>query len=129
MPNLAAAHSIRENLQEEHNRFHMHSFERVSFGELLTEALATEKGALGGPVKITATPHRQGGFSIFKVVEKTDEQPKPYAEAAQQVRYWWIQAEENRLYGELIDRLREKHAASISIYKDRLATMYGASQS
>ena len=129
MPTLAAAHSIRENQQGEHNRFHMHSFERVSFGELLTEVLVAEKGALGGPVEITATPHRQGGFSIFKVVEKTDEQPKPYPEAVQQVRYWWIKSEESRLYGEPIDPLREKHAASVSIYKDRLATMYGASQS
>jgi len=123
---LAASHSIRQGSDE--GRFHIHSFERVVFGELLTEALAAEVGVLTGPVAITATPHRQGGFSLFKVLEKTPEKPKPYDEVVKQVRYWWTKGEENRLYNELIDRLREKHAAQISIYEDHLATMYDAAQ-
>lgn len=128
MSALAARHSIRESQDENPHRFHMHSFEKVPFGELLTEALVAASNVLTGPIEITATPHRQGGFSIFKVVAKTDVKPKPYDEAVKQVRYWWSKTEENRLYGELIDRLRKKHAASISIHKDRLATLYGASQ-
>ena len=126
MAALATSHSIRQGGDE--GRFHIHSFERVVFGELLTEALAAEVGVLTGPVAITATPHRQGGFSLFKVLEKTPEKPKPYDEVVKQVRYWWTKGEENRLYNELTDRLREKYAAQISIYKDRLATMYDAAQ-
>lgn len=126
MAALAASHSIRQGSDE--GRFHIHSFERVVFGELLTEALAAEVGVLTGPVAITETPHRQGGFSLFKVLEKTPEKPKPYDEVVKQVRYWWTKEEENRLYNELIDRLRKKHAAQISIYEDHLATMYDAAQ-
>ncbi len=126
MATLAASHSIRQGSDE--GRFHIHSFERVVFGELLTEALAAEVDVLTGPVAITETPHRQGGFSLFKVLEKTPEKPKPYDEVVKQVRYWWTKEEENRLYNELIDRLRKKHAAQISIYEDHLATMYDAAQ-
>ena len=126
MAALATSHSIRQGGDE--GRFHIHSFERVVFGELLTEALAAEVDVLTGPVAITATPHRQGGFSLFKVLEKTPEKPKPYDEVVKQVRYWWTKGEENRLYNELTDRLREKYAAQISIYEDHLATMYDAAQ-
>ena len=126
MAALAASHNIRQGSDE--SRFHIHSFERVVFGELLTEALAAEVGVLTGPVAITETPHRQGGFSLFKVLEKTPEKPKPYDEVVKQVRYWWTKGEENRLYKDLTDRLREKYAAQISIYEDHLATMYDAAQ-
>ncbi len=125
MAALAAAHSIRQG----GDRFHLHSFEKVPFGELLPAVLAAPVGKLQGPVAITATEHRQGGFSLFKVLDKTDAAPKPYAEAEKQVRYWWTRQEENRLYGELLDRLREKHAARIAVYRDHLVALHGASQS
>ena len=119
---LAAEHSIRQGHAA--GSFHLHSFERVAFGELLAAALAAEVGVLTGPIKITATEHRQGGFSLFEVLDKTAATPKPYDEVKKQVRYWHTQAEENRLYNELIGHLREKHAARISIYRDHLAAQY-----
>lgn len=122
MGKLAAQHSIRQGHTTD--SFHIHSFERVAFGELLTAALEAEVGVLIGPIEITATNHRQGGFSLFEVLHKTAAAPKPYEEVEKQVRYWWTKEEENRLYSELIGRLREKHAAYISIYRDHLAAMY-----
>lgn len=119
---LAAEHSIRSG--HDAGAFHLHSFERVAFGELLAAALAAEVGVLTGPIEITATEHRQGGFSLFEVLDKTAAAPKPYDEVKKQVRYWHTQAEENRLYNELIGHLREKHAARISIYRDHLAAQY-----
>jgi hypothetical protein len=62
-------------------------------------------------------------------VEKTAEELRPYDEVVKQVQYWWTKQEENRLYGELIERLREKHAARISVHRDHLVAMHGASQS
>ena len=125
MAPLAADHSIREG----GGRFHLHSFEKVPFGELLPAALAAQVGTIQGPIEITATEHRQGGFSLFKVLHKTEAELKPYAEAEKQIRYWWTRQEENRLYGELVDRLREKHAASVAVYRDHLVAQHGASQS
>ena len=122
MDKLAAQHSIRQGHAA--GSFHIHSFERVAFGELLTAALEAEVGVLTGPIEITATEHRQGGFSLFEVLHKTAAAPRPYHEVEKQVRYWWTKEEENRLYGELIGHLREKHAAHISIYRDHLAVMY-----
>lgn len=122
MDKLAAQHSIRQG--QTAASFHLHSFERVAFGELLTAALEAEVGVLTGPIEITATDHRQGGFSLFEVLHKTAAVPKPYDEVKKQVRYWWTKQEENRLYNELIGHLREKHAAHISIYRDHLAAMY-----
>lgn len=119
---LAAEHSIRSG--HDAGSFHLHSFERVAFGELLEAALAAEVGVLTGPIEITATDHRQGGFSLFEVQHKTAPAPKPYDEVKKQVRYWHTQREENRLYNELIAHLREKHAAHISIYRDHLAALY-----
>ena len=122
MGKLAAQHSIRRG--QTADSFHIHSFDRVAFGELLTAALEAEIGVLTGPIEITATNHRQGGFSLFEVLRKTAAASKPYEEVEKQVRYWWTKEEENRLYGELISHLREKHAARISIYRDHLAAMY-----
>jgi len=127
MAALAAEHSIRQGM--EGSRFHLHSFEKVPFGELLPAAMAAEVGVLEGPVEITGTQHRQGGFSLFKVLEKTAAELKPYAEAEKQVRYWWTRQEENRLYGELIDRLRENHAERVSLYLDHLSVLHGTDQS
>ena len=121
---LAAEHSIRSG--HDAGVFHLHSFERVAFGELLEAALAAEVGVLTGPIEITATDHRQGGFSLFEVQHKTAPAPKPYDEVKKQVRYWHTQREENRLYNELVAHLREKHAAHISIYRDHLAAMYAS---
>ena len=121
---LAAEHSIRQGHTA--GSFHLHSFERVAFGELLTAALEAEVGVLTGPIEITATEHRQGGFSLFEVLDKTAATPKPYDEVKKQVRYWLTKREEDRLYNELIGHLREKHAARISIYRDHLAAMYDA---
>ena len=122
MGKLAAQHSIRQGHAT--GSFHLHSFDRVAFGELLTAALEAEVGLLSGPIEITATHHRQGGFSLFEVLHKTAAALKPYDEVEKQVSYWWTKEEENRLYGELIGYLREKHAAHISIYRDHLAAMY-----
>lgn len=122
MSKLAAQHSIRQGHAT--GSFHLHSFERVAFGELLTAALEAEVGILSGPIEITATNHRQGGFSLFEVLSKTAAAPKPYDEVEKAVRYWWTKEEENRLYNELIGHLREKHTAHISIYRDHLAAMY-----
>ena len=122
MGELAAQHSIRQGHAA--GSFHIHSFERVAFGELLTAAFEAEVGVLTGPIEIAATEHRQGGFSLFEVLHKTAAAPKPYDEVEKQVRYWWTKEEENRLYGALTSHLREKHAANISIYRDHLAAMY-----
>ena len=122
MGELAAQHSIRQGHAA--GSFHIHSFERVAFGELLTAAFEAEVGVLTGPIEIAATEHRQGGFSLFEVLHKTAAAPKPYEEVEKQVRYWWTKEEENRLYGALTSHLREKHAANISIYRDHLAAMY-----
>ncbi len=122
MGELAAQHSIRQGHAA--GSFHIHSFERVAFGELLTAALEAEVGVLTGPIEIAATEHRQGGFSLFEVLHKTAAAPKPYEEVEKQVRYWWTKEEENRLYGALTSHLREKHTANISIYRDHLAAMY-----
>ena len=78
MGELAAQHSIRQDHAA--GSFHLHSFERVAFGELLTVALEAEVGVLTGPIEITATEHRQGGFSLFEVLHKTAAAPKPYDE-------------------------------------------------
>ena len=122
MGKLASQHSIRQD--QTADSFHLHSFERVAFGELLTAALEAEVGVLTGPIEITTTAHRQGGFSLFEVLHKTAATPKPYDEVEKQVRYWRTKQEENRLYNELIGHLREKHAEHISIYRDHLAAMY-----
>ena len=96
---------------------------------MVPAALAAQVGNIQGPIESTAAEHRQGGFSLFKVLHKTDAELRPYAEAEKQIRYCWTRQEEIGLYGELVDRLREKHAASVAVYRDHLVALNGASQS
>jgi hypothetical protein len=128
MEDLAARHTIRKDAQKSRGYFHLHPYERRRFGALLEAARAAEVGALQGPVEISGE-QQQTGYSIYKVLAKTSRQPKPFAQVERQVRYWWKQEEEKRLFEELIRRLREEYASQIVLFEDHLVAMHAKSGS
>lgn len=126
MEDLAARHSIREKARENRGRTHLHPHERRRYGELLQAALAAEVGPLQGPVEITGG-ERQTGYSVFQVLTRTERKPKVFEKTLRQVGYWWRQEEEQRLFDELMARLREEYAGSVTLFEENLVAMHAES--
>ena len=128
MEELAVRHSIRKDIQKSRGRFHLHPYDRRRFGALFDAALAAQVGSVQGPMEISGE-QRQTGYSVFKILAKMERRPKPFAQAERQIRYWWKQEEEARLFEELVRRLREESADRIILFEENLAAMHTKSSS
>ena len=114
MEELAARFSIRPGAERNEGVFHMHPFEWPTYGALLNEAREADAGELRGPVEV------KEGYSVFKVLDKIAPKPEPFERAASRARYWLRKQEENRLFEALLVKLREKYAAKVVLFEDRL---------
>ena len=117
MEELAARHTIRSDVEGGHYHMHNHPSERRIFGALYDSVAAAQVGALTGPVELDE------GYSIFKVLERIPPHPAPFAQAASRAKWWVQKQQEKALFDALFVRLREKYAAQITIYEDRLGIL------
>ena len=117
MEQLAAGHTIRSDAEGGHYHMHNHPSERRVFGALYDSVVAAQIGVLSGPVKLDA------GYSVFKVLERIPAHPTPFAQAASRAK-WWVQKEQEKaLFDALFVRLREKYAAQIVVFEERLSAL------
>ncbi len=117
MEQLAAGHTIRSDAEGGHYHMHNHPSERRVFGALYDSVAVAQIGALNGPVKLDA------GYSVFKVLERIPAHPTPFGQAASRAK-WWVQKEQEKaLFDALFVRLREKHAAQIVVFEERLSAL------
>ena len=123
MAELAVQYSIRVDAAANKGRFHMHPFEVAHFGALLRAASEAPPGVVQGPVELRDVGHGEEGYSIFKVVGRTEGPPKPFEKVRKQSRYWLSKVEEKRLGEELTRRLRQKYGSSIVVYREQLKRM------
>lgn len=114
MEALARRYSIRQGAQKNGGHFHLHPYERAVFGALLDTAMAARIGEVKGPVQV------RGGYSVFKVVKKTPPQLQSFDQAVPRAIYWFKSQEEDRLFQDLLRRLREKYAGEVILFEDRL---------
>lgn len=111
---LARRHSIRHGAGKNGGYLHLHPYERAVFGALLDTALAARSGELKGPVQV------EGGYSVFEVVKKIPPHLQPFEQAVPRVIYWFKNQEEDRLFKDLLLRLREQYAGEIVLFQERL---------
>ncbi|MBT4976626.1 MAG: hypothetical protein HOL51_00270 [Gemmatimonadetes bacterium] len=114
MEQLAAGHTIRSDAEGGHYHMHNHPSERRVFGALYDSVAVAQIGALNGPVKLDA------GYSVFKVLERIPAHPTPFAQAASRAKWWVQKQQEKALFDALFVRLREKYAAQIVVFEERL---------
>jgi hypothetical protein len=58
---------------------------------------------------------------------RTERKPKVFEKTLRQVGYWWRQEEEQRLFDELMARLREEYAGSVTLFEENLVAMHAES--
>lgn len=117
---LAAEHSIRaavEGGEDGHHHMHNHPSERRVYGALFDSVAAAEIGVLMGPIKLDE------GYSVFKVLGRIPAHPTPFAQAVSRAKWWVEKQQEKAIFEALFVRLREKYAARVMVYEERLKAL------
>lgn len=114
---LAQKYTIREKGREEKGIFLFLSFHRdLSKTDLAAKAFEAEIGVLNDPIKV------KGGYCVFKVLNKGKESCSPFE--IEKVKNSAIGAvrsqKEAALFGDFIDKLRQKYASQIVEYNRSL---------
>ena len=120
MQQLALAVSKRWQVEKNQGLLHLHPSDKVRYGALYSGAASAAVGELHGPLEILREDLGKTQYSIFKVLEKLPARPQPFEQVARKVHYWLSRQEENRLFGALFRELRDKHAAKVVLFEDRL---------
>lgn len=123
MQQVAIDKSKRWRAAKNKGLLHLHPTDKVRYGALYTAADSASVGQLCGPVKIVKADVGKTQYSIFKVLKKLPSRPQTFEQAARRVHYWLRQQEEKRLFSALFQNLRDKHAAKIVLFEDRLQTL------
>lgn len=123
MQQLAIDKSKRWQAAKSKGLLHLHPTDKVRYGALYTAADSASVGQLCGPLEIVKADVGKTQYSIFKVLEKLPSRPQTFEQAARRVHYWLSQQEEKRLFSALFQDLRDKHAAKIVLFEDRLQTL------
>ena len=117
MERLAERYSVRSEAEKTKGLIHIHVYEQTNYGVLYDEAVKAEVGELNGPVQL------EEGYAVFKVMEKSGLQPDPFETASSRARYWLGKEKEEELIAALLHSLKEKYAAKIVLFEDRLQKM------
>ena len=96
-------------------KLHLHSYEEVIYGNLVREGLKAETGQLVGPVKT------EGGYSVFRLVEKVGGQLHPFEEVERRVKATLRFHKEEPLFTALVSAIREKYADQVRIFEEVLS--------
>ena len=112
---LAQEHTIRTESQEEPGKVHLHGRDRYVNPQLYEAVQAAEIGKIVGPVQV------KGGYSLFKVLHRTEGELPPFSRMARRAHSLLRRQKEDRIFAELVDELLEKYQDRITIYQDELA--------
>ena len=96
---------------------HLHAHRRAKYGDLVDEALAAEVGQLVGPVKVPQ------GYSVFRVLEKSRGELRPFAEAKKQATAILRLRREEQRFNSLVSDLRQKYADQVRIFERELSAV------
>jgi peptidyl-prolyl cis-trans isomerase C len=108
------AHSLRSDAQELDAQFHFHRQDRQVYPKLVSAIEAATDGAVTGPVEV------EGGYTVFRVLERMPESVQPYAQARRRARGLWLRQRQAEEFDELILQLREKYRTQVVVHVERL---------
>ena len=108
------AHSLRPDAQELDAQFHFHRQDRQVYPKLVSAIEAATDGAVTGPVEV------EGGYTVFRVLERMPESVQPYAQARRRARGLWLRQRQAEEFDELILQLREKYRTQVVVHSEEL---------
>ena len=111
---LATDYTSREGMGHHGGRL---TLKKASlYPELYEAARELEVGAVVGPLKV------KGGYSVFKITDRSPRQVKPYHEHSQRrARAFVRMTKSNRAYAEYVRGLREQYP--VKVFWDELASL------
>ena len=109
-----ADQSLRRDAQRVNAHFHFHRQDRQVVPKLMAAVDAASEGVLTGPVAV------EGGYSVFRVLERVPAATTPYAEARQRARTLALRQRQGQAFHELLLRLREKYATQAVVHSEEL---------
>ena len=89
--------------------FHLHSYETPLYGDLVKEAAAAGLNQLVGPLKV------KGGYSVFRVRERSGGEQRSLEEEAPRIRGILNMIRREELFNGFIEELRVRYADEIRI--------------
>ncbi len=105
---LAQKHTTRQGMREEDGLLHLGEYERLTLPRLFEAVKAADLDKITGPA------HVEGGYSIFKVLNRQGGELLPFFQVEKKARALVRGAKREQLFEDLIDDLLDQ-------YKERIA--------
>jgi len=115
LSSLAAQRSIRPEAQEHDGLMHVDEQERLTHPLFYQAVQQAPAGKVVGPVRI------EDGYSLFEVLHREGGEVQPFEEVERRARAFVRQEKRAQLFEALIDRLMDKYAARLTVYRSGLA--------
>ena len=112
---LAQKHTTRSGMQEEDGLMHLGEYERLTLPRLFKAVKAADLN------KITGPEHVEGGYSIFKVLNRQGGEVSPFFQVEKKARALVRGEKREQLFEELIDDLLDKYKERIAVSDSALA--------
>ena len=112
---LAPKHTIRQGMQEEDGLMHLGEYERLTLPRLFKAVKAADLNKITGPV------HVEGGYSIFRVLNRQGGEVSPFFQVEKKARALVRGEKREQLFEELIDDLLDKYKERIAVSDSALA--------
>ncbi len=112
---LARKHTIRLDMREEDGLMHLGEYERLTLPRLFKAVKAADLDKITGPV------HVEGGYSIFKVLNRQGGEVSPFFQVEKKARALVRGEKREQLFEELIDDLLDKYKERIVVSDSALA--------
>ena len=112
---LAQKHTIRRGMQKEDGLLHLGEYERLTLPRLFKAVKVADLDKITGPV------HVEGGYSIFKVLNREGGELSPFFQVAKRARALVRGQKREQLFEELINDLLDKYKERIAVSDSALA--------
>jgi parvulin-like peptidyl-prolyl isomerase len=104
------AHSLRGDARKKGAQFHFHRHEKRAYPRLMAAIEEASDGVVTGPVEV------EGGYSVFRVLERVPTAKEPYALARPRARALVLRQRQAEAFDELILQLREKYRKQVVVH-------------
>ncbi len=112
---LAQKHTIRPNMKKEDGLLHLGEYERLTLPRLFKAIKAADLNKIAGP------EHVEGGYSIFKVLNRQGGELSPFFQVEKKARALVRGQKREQLFEELVDGLLDKYKERIAVSDSALA--------
>ena len=109
-----ADQSLRRDALRKNAQFHFHRQDRQILPKLMAAIDAASEGVVTGPVAV------EGGYSVFRLLERVPAGTTPYAETRHRARALALRQRQAQAFHELLLRLRDKYGTQVVVHSEEL---------